>query len=338
VARAVAARGAAFDALVFLAAEVDDDGAADFPPPTAARAGLALRIGGAAVNCLSPPPVEMARAAVARAEAVGVAVTELQLDVDAPSSALDDYAGWVSAVEAALEPLPVTFTALPDWLRQPTFPALADAADGYVLQVHSLTLGRAPEDATVIDPARARDWVEAAGRLGRPFRVALPTHGFRLRAGLARADPGDVAPLVAGWTADRPLAMTGLIWFRLPVDGEVLNWPWITLRAVMAGQTPRGAIAATARAEATRDGGALVTVSIAAGGSAEVAAAPLAVSWSGPLIAADGLGGYLFERAGAASGALTPPPDTWLRPGDRRDVAWLRLETPAPVVVHVVDP
>src|SRR4029077_5145510 len=90
------------------------------------------------------------------------------------------------------------------------------------------------------DPAAAKKAVEAAARFRRPFRVALPTYGYVVafdRQGkggglsaegpllswpreamvrVARSDPAAMAGLVRTWTADRPAALSGILWYRLP--------------------------------------------------------------------------------------------------------------------------
>src|SRR5262249_8582006 len=139
---------------------------------------------------------------VGRARGAGIVPTELQLDFDAATRQLDDYASWVRSIRAAVAPLPVTVTALPAWLASRGVRAVVDAADGWVLQVHGRERpgdARAPFD--VGDPAVARAAVETAAVLGRPFRVALPTYGYRLlfdRAerfvGFAAEAPTDAAP------------------------------------------------------------------------------------------------------------------------------------------------
>ena len=119
-----------------------------------------------------------------------------------------------------------------------------------------------PETA-LCDAANARRWVEQAGRLGVPFRVALPTYtdriaftadgkllateaegathawpeGTVLRA--FRPNAADLAALVGEWTKDRPASLTGLLWYRLPVSTDAQNWRWPTLAAVMQGRPPR---------------------------------------------------------------------------------------------------
>ena len=53
------------------------------------------------------------------------------------------------------------------------------------------------------------------------------------------ADPDALARLVRGWMVDRPAALTGIIWYRLPVAGDTRNWSWPTLARVSAGEAPR---------------------------------------------------------------------------------------------------
>ena len=241
---AVAEHGAAFENLVALAAEVSwDHGqpqvthvAVDYNVLKEAntRAGLALRIGpysGLAAkqtNALG----SLAAALVAEAKGKGLTPGELQIDYDCAESKLDGYRDWVMAIKSAVAPVPVVITTLPSWLKQPDFRPLIAAADGYVLQVHSLERP-AGIDApfTLCDPVAARAAVEQAGRLGVPFRVALPTYGYLLAfsadgrfiglsaEGPAKSWPADVklrevrsdalamAELVRGWDAQRPAAL-----------------------------------------------------------------------------------------------------------------------------------
>ena len=90
--------------------------------------------------------------------------TELQLDVDVPTADLADYADFLAGLDLDV---PLTITALPDWLRSPAFPDVLDAVDGWTLQVH------APGQAFHLPDLSAvpRD---------RPFRIALPTYGVGL--------------------------------------------------------------------------------------------------------------------------------------------------------------
>ena len=103
------------------------------------------------------------------------------------------------------------------------------------------------------------------------FRVALPTYGYMIAfdskgafAGLSaegpmrnwqpdmqlrevRSDAAAMAGLVRGWNLERPEPMRGIIWYRLPVEGDVLNWSWPTLSRVMTGETPGSSLRAEVR-------------------------------------------------------------------------------------------
>ena len=121
------------------------------------------------------------------------------------------------------------------------------------------------EEALVLcDPQQAKLAVERAGQWQTPFRVALPTYGYWMQfdadGGYRRlsgettpsllhpdgsmeplmADPHAMADLVHHWQQSHPRSMTGLIWFRLPVASDRMNWRWETLASVMQGRPPRG--------------------------------------------------------------------------------------------------
>ena len=204
----------------------------------------------------------------ADARAAGMRPAEIQVDFDCPTSRLRGFAAWLRALQAAFPGQHLSFTALPAWLRSDDFAMLAAVTGDYVLQVHWFEkpgpAGRPP--TTLCDPAAARVAVGQAARLGVPFRVALPTYGYRLvldaqsrllagagegvtleaarppAGGTVRtlmADPDALAELVRGWQSRRPAALRSVIWYRLPVEGDRLNWTARTLRAVAAGRTPR---------------------------------------------------------------------------------------------------
>ena len=228
--------------------------------------GLALRVGtypgpfttnDAAIQFIC----DTAAGFVADARTNGVALCELQLDFDCASSKLDGYRIWVEAVQRRVAPVPVTITALPNWLRKPAFTKLAALATNYVLQVHSAERPKSFEaEYSLCEPQAARRAVERAGKLGVPFRVALPTYGYVMAfnprgefISLAAEGPrpdwptnviirevdsntGEISELIRDWTANRPAAMRGVIWYRLPIATDKHNWDWRTLNAVMAGR------------------------------------------------------------------------------------------------------
>ncbi|HOX06821.1 MAG TPA: DUF3142 domain-containing protein [Planctomycetota bacterium] len=330
----------------------------DWPALAAAGrpVGLALRIGpyrgpfaegDALADFLAGQAAELLR----EARAGGVQPAELQVDFDCAESDLDGYRRWVQAIRERVAPVPVTVTALPCWLKHRSFARLAAEAGGYVLQVHSLERPRSPEaDAVLCDADSARRAVESAGRIGVPFRVALPTYGYvmafdrggrflgvsaegpmaawgpdvRLRE--LRADPAAMAGLVRDWTESRPACMTGLIWYRLPVESDVLNWRWPTLAAAMAGRAP----VASLKAELGRPEKGLVEVVLANAGEADgPPGAVVQVRWSaGELLAADAIGGFDLSGRNASSATFSSPTGAarWrLAPGQSRAIGWLRF-------------
>lgn len=246
----------------FIRASVDKALLAELKRPV----GLALRIGtypgpftnnDAAIQFIC----ETAAAIVADAKSNGVNTAEMQLDFDCASSKLDGYCVWVEAVKRRVAPLPVSITALPNWLKKPAFARLAEIATNYVLQVHSAERPKSLEAAySLCDPSAARRAAERAGKIGVPFRVALPTYGYELafeqqgdfislaaegprpdwpsNAIIRKVDsqPGEISELIREWTADRPEAMHGVIWYRLPVKTDRHNWDWKTLQGVMRGK------------------------------------------------------------------------------------------------------
>ena len=109
--------------------------------------------------------------------------------------------------------MPVCPTVLPSWLNHSEFSTLARENGRFVLQVHSVAPPRRIENAQKLtDPARAEEWVRQAGKLGVPFRVALPTY----------------ASLVAFNTTGDAIGISA--------EGPSSRWPALT--AAMQGRAP----------------------------------------------------------------------------------------------------
>ncbi len=301
----------------------------------------------------------LTRDVAVEARAKGIALSEIQLDYDCPESKLDDYRWLLSRLRQAAAPVPLTFTALPSWMGQRrAFGKLIAAADGTVLQVHSLTAPAGPGEAiALLKLGEAREWVETAARFGRPFRVALPTYGYLaafdskgkllglsaegpllswpegIDVRTARSDPAVLAKLVREWTRSRPAEMTGILWYRLPVEGDRLNWSWPALRAVMAGKTPRGEVRAVVRHPEPG----LAEIDLIGEGDGEAAApSSVRIGWrDGTLLAADGLAGYEARAPQRSELRLERPRPGRLRPGERRTIAWLRFASPTEIHVEL---
>jgi hypothetical protein len=330
--------------------------------------GLALRIGPLAGTFAERPQTaellrKLAGEIVGKVRAAGIPVAELQLDYDCPETRLADYTGWVREVRGALAPTPVVITALPAWLsHRREFSRLATAADGYVLQVHALERPAGPTAPLVLcDPEIARAAVEEAASFHRPFRVALPTYGYLAgfdRAGRflglsaegpslswppgatlapAEADPAALAGLVSQWTGDRPPELAGLLWYRLPVEGDRRAWSDVTFRAVRQGRKPRAELAVAVRPSS----GDRVLFDLTLANSGEAKAPwPTAVhvEWDPPakLVAADGLAGFEVHPSGEEQVRFARRPGQEpLATGGERAAGWLRFDRPAVVRASV---
>ena len=321
------------------------------------RSGAVLRVGprepslGAAIALCG-----IARELVARFRAGGVGPVELQVDFDCAEAQLDGYRSWLAALRTAVAPLPVRPTVLPSWLGRPAFAALARESGGYILQVHATERPRADAAETALcEAARARAWVARAGRIGVPFRVALPTYTYLVAfapdgkllgivaEGEARVwppgsvvrafrpDAAQLAGLVGGWLKDRPASLTGVLWYRLPVATDTLNWRWPTLAAVMSGHAPRRGL----RVE--KAGASPVDLALVNDGDTDEPLPREVVVTGGETAAdADGVGGYRAEAHGREVVFLRAPEleSARLAPGARHPLGWLRAASEIDIHVH----
>jgi hypothetical protein len=321
--------------------------------------GLVLRVGAypgpfQAGDAAAKTLATVAASLLAEARAGGLTPAELQIDFDCAEAKLDGYRVWLGALRGATGPMPLIFTALPVWLKhEKEFAALAHAADGFILQVHSLDKPTGPDAAfTLCDPAQARVWAAQAGQVGVPFRLALPTYGYLVafdaagkffalaaegrapdwpattQVRVVRADAPALAQLEQALAKAPPPHCTGVIWFRLPVAGDQLNWAWATLQVVLRGETPVSKF--TVAVEWPEPGLAEISL-VNAGQTTEPPPARVALRWSAdtPPQAADGLAGFHLELKNNDGQGwalnVSPPPEVSLAPGGRLKIAWLRF-------------
>lgn len=277
-------------------------------------------------------------------------LAELQVDFDCATSQLAGYRAWLAALRSVVAPLPVRPTVLPSWLGAPEFPALARESGGYILQVHATERPKidAPETA-LCDVEQAREWVERAGRIGVPFRAALPTYTYvvafapdRKVLGITaegearlwppgtvtrafRPDAAQFAALIASWEKDRPAALSSVLWYRFPVAADTLNWRWPTLNAVLAGRAPRREL----RVEKTSP----VDITIFNAGESEEPVPKSLVTHGED---ADGAGGYRAEINNGEIVFERSPELAVVRiaPGARYPVGWVRSENENNVYVR----
>jgi hypothetical protein len=334
--------------------------------------GLALRIGpfagpfqtqGAEFDLLKTTLLEQLR----RAKAKSVQPVELQIDFDCAASKLAGYRTWIEGLKREFPSYRLTLTTLPAWLGRPGFADLVKAADGFVLQVHSLNRPSSFDAAfTLCDPSAARRAVQTANQAGVPFRVALPTYGYRCAfdqqnrfLGLSaegphpdwppgtrykevRSDPQAMSDLVRLWSTHRPSFLTGILWYRLPVDGDRLNWTWPTLQSVIRGS----ALQPDLRVETSTEDSLLFEIDLINRGTSDaIRPAQILVRWRGSrLVAADGLAGFTAEDKGPASIQFSSPAESFqqepfrLEPGRRQRVGWVRFSKPTEVSFEVDSP
>jgi hypothetical protein len=370
VSRAIAGQGREFDRLVILAGQIVWNGRdpqvirvePDWQSLAAVagrgtQIGVALRIGelrGDMTGTPSDVVAGLARQVVAQVPP-GITIGELQLDYDCPTRRLSEYANWVRRVRQAVG-CRVSITALPTWLNSRDCAELAGAADDFVLQVHSVDKPHAQDpDATLCDPRKALAAIDLAAKLGRPFRVALPTYGYiaafdargqlaglsaegpqstwpaEVRTRQINANPAEIAELVRTLQRQHPPCLQGIIYYRLPVDDDHLNWSFCTLRAVMHGQTPASRLSATL--QVIEPG--LSDVVIQNTGDAD-AARPVAATIcleAGQWLAADALDGFSVREVDSTHWVWQSDGTAVIRPGQTRRIGWIRTSPEARLTI-----
>lgn len=130
--------------------------------------------------------------------------------------------------------------------------------------------------------------------------------------------------------------MKGVIWYRLPVVGDRMNWSWATLHSVMQGKTPQPNL--VIRQKQTEP---CLIEFFAFNDGNDDAPIPttMTAQWTDvDLIASDALAGMELENS-------NPQQVTFkrqnmaildrLRPGEERQIGWLRLNKETKVNIHV---
>ncbi|HTY55354.1 MAG TPA: DUF3142 domain-containing protein, partial [Candidatus Binataceae bacterium] len=186
----------------------------------------------------------------------GAPITGLELDYDCGVAKLGAYAKFLARVRTLLDKgIALSVTALPAWLSSPALDDVFAPTSEVVLQVHMV---QNPREG-LFNPEQARRWIQAMARCtDKPFRVALPTYGLRvsrredgsvlaieserplLAGGYSAseliASPEEVSRLIRELEWDAPASLVGIVWFRLPVSGDVRAWSPDTWRAVVSGK------------------------------------------------------------------------------------------------------
>jgi hypothetical protein len=288
---------------------------------------------------------------LASAKELDFTPSEVQIDYDCAESKLAGYCAWVKQLKQAFPEYPITITALPSWMKQREFKRLIQSSDGYVLQVHSLEKPQTFDQKVVLcDPKRVLAWVQQAERLGVPYRVALPTYGYlvaydeqgqffglsaeglmpgwprKTRVKTILSNPKEIAAILQEIQTLSPKHLSGIIWFRLPVPSDQLNWQWHTLECVIQGQT------LTEKIEAVCDWSEpnLAEIYLVNSGDVDVSGwISVSLAFEGSCLAADGLLGYAVIED--KKGGLLVRPDTldagWrIRSQEKIKIAWCRFD------------
>jgi hypothetical protein len=274
------------------------------------------------------------------AQTRGIAVEGVQLDYDCPTSRLPDYAALLRLLRPRLGKVALSVTALPTWLDSRAFAVLARETEYYVLQVHSLDKPTTVDAPVVLfDHRKLPARLARASKLRVPYFVALPTYGYQVafdrsgrflglgaenapalaNAKTVMADPVELAQVVAELRAQTPAYCRGIVWFRLPVEGDTLNWSWPTLESVMDGKAP----STLPSVEVRRPGNNLFEVWITnSAGYGTGKDLVVRLRWGNATVqASDALGGFVETSRNAGSTALRGP----CPGGEPAMAAWYRV-------------
>ncbi len=275
-------------------------------------------------------------------------IAGLEIDHDCGVARLAAYAQFLARVRASLDPaIPLSITALPAWLSSPELAAVFAPASEVVLQVHMVQNPR----AGLFDADQARRWIQdISRRTDKPFRVALPAYGVRvtrredgsmlaveseeplLAGGYSSSElvvsPEAVSALLRELERNPPASLTGIVWFRLPVAGDIRAWSPETWRAVVLGKPLQPRVEAIVEKSAIPGMNNIVLIN---NGDVD-GGLPRTIDLPASCTIADGINGYTLAHS--HSGLSIERQQDGLLPGhQRRLIGWMRC-TPAQVAIH----
>jgi len=116
------------------------------------------------------------------------------------------------------------------------------------------------------------------------------------------------------------------VWYRLPVEGDTMNWTWTTLETVIDGKTPTRSM----RVKIETPNPAAADVYLVNAGTVDLpAGVRIRLSWkNASLESDDALSGYIITETKSSSVTLESTDDAHLvrvAPGERLKVAELRF-------------
>lgn len=182
----------------------------------------------------------------------GTHIIGLEIDHDSASSKLVTYQKFLQRLKKEIPTnIKLSITALPAWLNSPNFPPLLNLIDELVLQIHSVSDPR----LGLFDANQGWQWVEQLASISTvPYLVALPSYGsavfntpsgYRVESEVPllqsspkamqelMADPEVLQAFVSKLETKKLPKLRGIIWFRLPLEGDQRIWPLSTLIAVV---------------------------------------------------------------------------------------------------------
>ncbi|EGM68965.1 DUF3142 domain-containing protein [Shewanella sp. HN-41] len=190
-------------------------------------------------------------------QAKGTRIAGVEIDHDSASSKLPAYRDFLNKLKTQLpSELKLSITALPTWLNSADFPPLLSTIDELVLQIHSVSDPR----LGLFDASQGWQWVQQLSKISTvPYLIALPaygsavistTSGYKVESETPLRDqtrsPDTVQELMANPQVLHTFVqrlkalpddkLKGIIWFRLPLEGDRRIWPLNTLIAVAKGE------------------------------------------------------------------------------------------------------
>lgn len=279
-----------------------------------------------------------------------ISFNEIQFDLDCPERLIPEYTKLVSQYRQKQPTLRLSITALPCHLNNSTFKPLAQATDNYVLQVHGLEIPNHIDDpSSLLDLKTAERAIRQAEALGHPYHIALPCYAYELNFD---ADSGNFLYLTAEGSSPKSNTIKkriaadqtdlialqkklpelkhaqGIIWFRLPVEGDRLCTPRADLKELQNGI--KTTAAATCRVQ--RISHSTVELELTNENAIQATTAVLHIDWPKPIGIFD-----LYQRI--STGSILPdqlPTELTVPlpgPGELIKIGW--FETSKPPTINI---
>ena len=116
-----------------------------------------------------------------QAQAAGLNVVGVQLDLDSPTRLLPKYAALLQSIRPGLNGLPLSVTALPTWFMSPLVQQVVDAVDFTAPQFYEAETPRRLDHYVPLSRlSSVAEGMRRVARCGKPFYVGLPAYGHAL--------------------------------------------------------------------------------------------------------------------------------------------------------------